>query len=447
MSSPTSRATRTRWSTFSSGPAPGRGRRPTRVASSATPTSTPVRSGRPRRSAATSWRRPTGSPGRAGDAAGGVVGDGGERAGPPHAGVGHPVVPCSRGVDPRHRSRRRCVVRRPASPDASRAAHRRLRDVQRAHDVPRLVLVPKDESRDLDVGEGPDPVEVRGPAAAVARHGCSAGRRGATCGPPRGSGRRRSRRARRRADLGPIPRLRRPARGVRVARRVPAPRCSPRRRPRLPRGPVPDRTGSTPPAYHWSRSTRRAPRTSTRPSASCAGGERVPGALRHRRRRRGRRTRRVRWTPRCAVADRRCTCPTGRCRCTRRCCPRTRASLLPDGPRAAVLWRIDLDGAGEIVAVDVRRAVVLAGTARLRGGPGRCRRRAECTPRSPRCPRSGRCAGHWPCAAGRSSWSFPSRRSCPPPTGGWTVQVRRRHRPSRSGTPRSRCSPACPRPG
>jgi exoribonuclease R len=40
------------------------------------------------------------------------------------------------------------------------------------------------------------------------------------------------------------------------------------------------------------------------------------------------------------------------------------ASLLPDGPRATVLWRIDLDGAGEPVAVDVRRAVV-ASRARL----------------------------------------------------------------------------------
>jgi exoribonuclease R len=40
------------------------------------------------------------------------------------------------------------------------------------------------------------------------------------------------------------------------------------------------------------------------------------------------------------------------------------SSLLPDGPRPAVLWRIDLDGAGEPVAVDVRRAVV-ASRARL----------------------------------------------------------------------------------
>ena len=34
------------------------------------------------------------------------------------------------------------------------------------------------------------------------------------------------------------------------------------------------------------------------------------------------------------------------------------ASLLPDGPRAAVLWRIDLDDACERVSVDVRRALV-----------------------------------------------------------------------------------------
>jgi exoribonuclease R len=34
------------------------------------------------------------------------------------------------------------------------------------------------------------------------------------------------------------------------------------------------------------------------------------------------------------------------------------ASLLPDGPRPAVLWTLDLDEAAEMVAVDVRRAVV-----------------------------------------------------------------------------------------
>jgi exoribonuclease R len=36
------------------------------------------------------------------------------------------------------------------------------------------------------------------------------------------------------------------------------------------------------------------------------------------------------------------------------------ASLLPGGPRAAVLWRIDLDADGEPVSVDVRRAVVVS---------------------------------------------------------------------------------------
>ena len=34
------------------------------------------------------------------------------------------------------------------------------------------------------------------------------------------------------------------------------------------------------------------------------------------------------------------------------------ASLLPDQVRPAVLWRIDLDPAGEVAAVDVRRALV-----------------------------------------------------------------------------------------
>ena len=34
------------------------------------------------------------------------------------------------------------------------------------------------------------------------------------------------------------------------------------------------------------------------------------------------------------------------------------ASLLPDGDRPAVLWRMDLDGDGELTATDVRRAVV-----------------------------------------------------------------------------------------
>ena len=103
------------------------------------------------------------------------------------------------------------------------------------------------------------------------------------------------------------------------------------------------------------------------------------------------------------------------------------ASLLPDGPKAAVLWRIDLDEAGEIVAVDVRRAVVgLAGTAGLREGPGRLSTRAGCTPRSPRCPRSGRCAGHWPCSGGAIELELPEQEVVPAADGGWTVQVRRR---------------------
>ena len=136
-----------------------------------------------------------------------------------------------------------------------------------------------------------------------------------------------------------------------------------------------------------------------------------------------------RWTPRCAGAGRRCTCPTARCRCTRPCSPRTRRACCPDGPRAAVLWRIDLDGAGEPVSVDVRRAVVRS-RARLdyagvqatvdagsdpsgdRGAP----RGRPAAPRPGRAPRGDRAGAAR--AGGRARGVEPA--------GGWTVQVRQR---------------------
>ena len=69
----------------------------------------------------------------------------------------------------------------------------------------------------------------------------------------------------------------------------------------------------------------------------------------------------------------------------------------------------------------------VAGPPRLRGRAGLRRRRERSIPRSRRSRRSGRCAAPWPCAAGRSSWSCPSRRSCARTgTGGWTVRVRQR---------------------
>jgi hypothetical protein len=122
------------------------------------------------------------------------------------------------------------------------------------------------------------------------------------------------------------------------------------------------------------------------------------------------------------------------------------ASLLPDGPRAAVLWRLDLDGAGEPVSVEVHRAVVRS-RARLdyagvqasvdagnihpaiaalpEVGPLRRARRA------PRGDRAG--------AAGAGGRAGAQRRG---------TDGRRMDRPgpaaprSRTGTRRSRCSPA-----
>ena len=67
------------------------------------------------------------------------------------------------------------------------------------------------------------------------------------------------------------------------------------------------------------------------------------------------------------------------------------ASLLPDGPRAAVLWRIDLDGAGEPVSSTC--VAPWCGPApgsttracRPRSTPGRSTRRSPPSPRSARC--------------------------------------------------------------
>lgn len=102
------------------------------------------------------------------------------------------------------------------------------------------------------------------------------------------------------------------------------------------------------------------------------------------------------------------------------------SSLLPDGPRAAALWTIDLDGAGQSTSVDVRRAMVrsrarldyagvqadvdtgrvhpaIAGLAEL--GP---LRRALAVQR------------------GAIELELPEQEVVPDGAGGWTVQVRRR---------------------
>ena len=72
------------------------------------------------------------------------------------------------------------------------------------------------------------------------------------------------------------------------------------------------------------------------------------------------------------------------------------ASLLPDQVRPAVLWRIDLNDATEITAVDVRRARVRSrGSPRLRLGAARGRRRTVARRRWPYCRRSEQAVSRW----------------------------------------------------
>ena len=72
-------------------------------------------------------------------------------------------------------------------------------------------------------------------------------------------------------------------------------------------------------------------------------GQRLPGALRDRRRRRVRRARAARSTPRRTAAARRSTARTRGRRCTRRCCPRAPRRCCRAQDRPALLWTIDLD--------------------------------------------------------------------------------------------------------
>ena len=120
-----------------------------------------------------------------------------------------------------------------------------------------------------------------------------------------------------------------------------------------------------------------------------------------------------RSTPRRGSGASRSTCPTGARRCTRRRCREAAASLLPDGPRPAVVFtvRVDADGAARLDGVE--RAVVrsraklayddvdgrraAAGFAelarRIVAGRGRARRAASRVPRAGARARTGPGAG------------------------------------------------------
>jgi exoribonuclease R len=102
------------------------------------------------------------------------------------------------------------------------------------------------------------------------------------------------------------------------------------------------------------------------------------------------------------------------------------ASLLPDGPRPAVLWRIDLDGAGEPVAVDVRRAVV-ASRARLDyTGVQASVDAGRVHPAIAALPVLGPLRRALAVRRGAIELELPEQEVVRRPASGWTVEVRRR---------------------
>jgi exoribonuclease R len=102
------------------------------------------------------------------------------------------------------------------------------------------------------------------------------------------------------------------------------------------------------------------------------------------------------------------------------------SSLLPDGVRPAVLWRIDLDGAGEPVAVDVRRAVV-ASQARLDyAGVQADVDAGRLHPAIAALPELGPLRRALAVQRGAIELELPEQEVVRAPAGGWTVEVRRR---------------------
>jgi len=102
------------------------------------------------------------------------------------------------------------------------------------------------------------------------------------------------------------------------------------------------------------------------------------------------------------------------------------ASLLPDGPRPAVLWRIELDEAGETVSVDVRRALVRSlaqlDYAGVQADFDAGRPHPALAPLAELGPLRRALA----VARGAVELELPEQEVVPDGAGGWTVEIRRR---------------------
>jgi exoribonuclease R len=102
------------------------------------------------------------------------------------------------------------------------------------------------------------------------------------------------------------------------------------------------------------------------------------------------------------------------------------ASLLPDGPRAAVLWTFDLDDAGEQVAVSLERAVVRSRARLDYAGVQADLDAGEVHPALAALPELGPRRRAHAVLRGAIELELPEQEVVPDGSGGWTVQVRRR---------------------
>jgi exoribonuclease R len=102
------------------------------------------------------------------------------------------------------------------------------------------------------------------------------------------------------------------------------------------------------------------------------------------------------------------------------------ASLLPDGPRAAVLWTFDLDDAGEQVAVAVERAVVRSRARLDYAGVQADLDAGEVHPALAALPELGPLRREHAVRRGALELELPEQEVVPDGSGGWTVRVRRR---------------------
>ena len=102
------------------------------------------------------------------------------------------------------------------------------------------------------------------------------------------------------------------------------------------------------------------------------------------------------------------------------------ASLLPDGPRAAVLWTFDLDDAGELLAVELERAVVRSRARLDYGGVQADLATGDLHPALAALPELGPLRRAQAVRRGAIELELPEQEVVPDGAGGWTVRVRRR---------------------